>query len=63
MALSPHVPDLAALALLLDIAQAGSLNQAAQRAGVSQQAASARVRSMEAQIGVALLHRTPAAPV
>jgi molybdate transport repressor ModE-like protein len=59
MALSPHVPDLAALALLLDIAQAGSLNRAAQRAGVSQQAASARVRSMEAQTGVTLLHRSP----
>ena len=59
MTLSPHVPDLAGLALLLDIAQAGSLNQAAQRAGVSQQAASQRIRSMEAQTGVALLHRTP----
>jgi molybdate transport repressor ModE-like protein len=59
MELSPHVPDLAGLALLLDIAQVGSLNRAAQRAGVSQQAASERVRSMEAQTGLALLHRTP----
>jgi molybdate transport repressor ModE-like protein len=59
MVLSPHVPDLAALTLLLDVAQAGSLNQAAHRAGISQQAASSRVRSMEAQTGVVLLHRTP----
>jgi molybdate transport repressor ModE-like protein len=59
MALGPHVPGLAGLALLLDIAEAGSLNQAARRAGISQQAASARIRSMEAQTGVALLHRTP----
>lgn len=59
MTLIPHVPDLAGLSLLLDIAQAGSLNQAAQRAGISQQAASERVRSMEAQTGVALVHRTP----
>ncbi len=59
MALSPHVPDLAALELLLDVARTGSLNRAAGRAGVSQQAASARIASMEAQTGVPLVHRTP----
>ena len=59
MALSPHVPDLAALELLLDVAKTGSLNRAAQQAGVSQQAASARIRAIEAQTGVPLVHRTP----
>jgi molybdate transport repressor ModE-like protein len=59
MALSPHVPDLAALEVLLSVARTGSLNSAARQAGVSQQAISARIRAMEAQTGVALVHRTP----
>jgi molybdate transport repressor ModE-like protein len=58
MALSPHVPDLDALELLLEVARTGSLNRAAQQVGVSQQAASARIRSMEAQTGVPLVHRS-----
>jgi hypothetical protein len=33
MALSTHVPDLAALELLLGVAQEGSLNSAARAAG------------------------------
>jgi molybdate transport repressor ModE-like protein len=59
MALSPHVPGLAALEVLLSVARTGSLNSAAREAGVSQQAVSARIRAMEAQTGVALVHRTP----
>jgi molybdate transport repressor ModE-like protein len=59
MALSTHVPDLAALEVLLGVARTGSLNGAARQAGVSQQAVSARIRAMEAQTGVALVHRTP----
>lgn len=59
MALSTHVPDLAALEMLLSVARTGSLNSAARQAGVSQQAVSARIRAMEAQTGVALVHRTP----
>ena len=59
MALSAHVPDLAALELLLGVATAGSLNGAARQAGVSQQAVSARIAAMEAQTGVTLVHRTP----
>src|SRR5215472_5006642 len=59
MALSQHVPDLAALEVLLAVAQTGSLNSAARQAGVSQQAVSARIAAMEAQTGVALVHRTP----
>jgi molybdate transport repressor ModE-like protein len=57
--LSAHVPDLAALGVLLSVAQAGSLNSAARQIGVSQQAVSARIRAMEAQTGVALVRRTP----
>ena len=41
------------------MARTGSLNGAARQAGVSQQAISARIRAMEAQTGVALVHRTP----
>ncbi len=59
MALSTHVPDLAALEVLLGVAAAGSLNGAARQAGVSQQAVSARIAAMEAQTGVTLVHRTP----
>ena len=59
MALSQHVPDLAALEVLLGVARTGSLNSAARQAGVSQQAVSARIAAMEAQTGVALVHRTP----
>jgi molybdate transport repressor ModE-like protein len=59
MELSSHVPDLAALEVLLSVARAGSLNSAARQIGVSQQAVSARIRAMEAQTGVALIRRTP----
>src|ERR1700730_4466070 len=59
MALSPHVPDLAALELLLSVARTGSLNSAARQVGISQQAVSARIRAMEAQTGAVLVHRTP----
>ena len=59
MTLSAHVPDLAALEVLLGVAGTGSLNGAARQAGVSQQAVSARIRAMEAQTGVTLVHRTP----
>src|SRR5260370_35105535 len=59
MGLSTHVPDLGAVEVLLSVARTGSLNSAARQAGVSQQAVSARIRAMEAQTGVALVHRTP----
>jgi molybdate transport repressor ModE-like protein len=59
MGLSAHVPDLAALEVLLGVARTGSLNSAARQIGVSQQAISARIRAMEAQTGVTLVRRTP----
>ena len=53
------MPDLAALALLLAVERTGSIAAAGAEAGVSQQAASARVHATEAQVGVPLLVRTP----
>lgn len=58
MLLSPRVPPIAALEVLLAIARTGSLNLAAQEVGVSQQAVSSRIRSLEAQTGVSLVSRT-----
>ncbi|WP_413095158.1 LysR family transcriptional regulator [Streptomyces nitrosporeus] len=57
--LSHRVPDLGAMVLLLAVARHGSLGRAAREVGVSQPAASSRIRSMERQLGVALLDRSP----
>src|SRR5262249_51631338 len=59
MPLSGHVPDLSAIEVLLAVAHHGSLNAAAAEIGVSQQAVSARIRSIEAQTGVLLVRRGP----
>ena len=59
MPLSEHVPDLAALEMLLAVARTGSLNAASRQLGITQQAVSARVRSAESRAGVALITRTP----
>ncbi len=56
--LSPYVPDLAALQVLSAIDATGSLRAAAASVGVTQQAVSLRVRSIERQVGVPLLVRT-----
>jgi DNA-binding transcriptional LysR family regulator len=45
--------------VLLTVARTGSLNSAAREIGVSQQAVSARIRGIESQTGVILLHRGP----
>lgn len=58
MPLGPRVPELGALELLLAIARTGSVNAAAREVGVTQQAASSRLSSMEAQTGVQLVVRT-----
>ena len=57
--LSPHVPDLDALELLLTIARTGSLGRAAGERGVGQPAVSARVQTMERLVGLPLLERGP----
>lgn len=57
--LSHRVPDLGALQLLLAVARLGSLGRAARELGITQPAASSRVRAMERQLGVALVDRSP----
>lgn len=59
VSLSHRVPDLGALELLLAVARLGSLGRAARARGISQPAASSRIRSMERQLGVALVERSP----
>jgi molybdate transport repressor ModE-like protein len=56
--LGPHVPDLRALELLVVVARTGSLGAAASELGISQQAASSRVRTMEALVGEPLVARS-----
>lgn len=57
MSLSSRVPDLTALDLLLSVARTGSLGRAAGEHGISQQAASSRMRTVERLVGVRLLER------
>ncbi|XVQ08244.1 LysR family transcriptional regulator [Spirillospora sp. CA-255316] len=59
MAVTRRVPDLGALELLLAVVRLGSVGRAAAELGVTQPAASARIRSLERQIGMALLERSP----
>ncbi|MFE0355033.1 LysR family transcriptional regulator [Streptomyces nigra] len=54
-----RVPDLGAMELLLAVARLGSLGGAARELGITQPAASSRIRSMERQLGVALVDRSP----
>ncbi|MFE1238389.1 LysR family transcriptional regulator [Streptomyces tendae] len=58
-ALAHRVPDLGAMELLLAVARLGSLGGAARELGITQPAASSRIRSMERQLGVALVDRSP----
>ena len=59
VSLAHRVPDLGALELLLAVARLGSLGGAAREVGITQPAASSRIRSMERQLGVALVDRSP----
>jgi DNA-binding transcriptional LysR family regulator len=59
MALSPRMPDLAAFEVLLAVAKTGSLGAAGREVGLTQQAVSARMASIEARTGVRLAVRTP----
>ena len=58
MLLSSRMPELASFEVLLAIAKTGSLGAAAREVGLTQQAASARLASMEAQTGVQLAVHT-----
>jgi DNA-binding transcriptional LysR family regulator len=53
------MPDLAALELLLCVAELGSMGRAAAAHGISQPSASSRLHHLEQQVGVALLKRSP----
>ncbi|MEV4873030.1 LysR family transcriptional regulator [Streptomyces syringium] len=57
--LAHRVPDLGALELLIAVARLGSLGRAARELGITQPAASSRVRTMERMLGVALVERSP----
>ncbi|MHB9754853.1 LysR family transcriptional regulator [Streptomyces sp. BYX5S] len=57
--LAHRVPELGALQLLLAVARLGSLGAAARSLGITQPAASSRIRSMERQLGLALVDRSP----
>ena len=59
MALPPRVSDLTGFDLLLTVARLGSLGRAAAEHGMSQPAASARMRHLEGQLGLALIERSP----
>ncbi|MGW1725124.1 LysR family transcriptional regulator [Streptomyces sp. NPDC002306] len=54
-----RVPDLGALELLIAVARLGSLGGAARELGITQPAASSRIRSMERRLGLALVDRSP----
>lgn len=58
MPLSPRMPELASFEAFLAIAETGSLGRAARELGLTQQAISRRLATMEAQIGVTLAVRT-----
>ncbi|KAB2344945.1 LysR family transcriptional regulator [Actinomadura rudentiformis] len=57
--MSHRVPELSALELLLAVVRLGSMGRAADELGITQPAASGRIKSMERQLGVALLERSP----
>ncbi len=57
MPVGPHMPDLDALSLLVEVARGGSIGAAARSQGISQQAASERLQAIERQVGVPLLQR------
>jgi DNA-binding transcriptional LysR family regulator len=52
-----RVPDLAALRLLVGVARHGSIGGTARASSITQQAASERLRAVEAQVGLTLLQR------
>jgi DNA-binding transcriptional LysR family regulator len=59
MALPSRVSDLTGFDLLLSVARLGSLGRAAAEHGISQPAASSRMRLLEGQLGLALIERSP----
>ncbi|MBH1939195.1 LysR family transcriptional regulator [Streptomyces sp. AV19] len=58
MPLSPRVPDLAALDLLLSVIETGSLGRAAEAHGITQPSVSSRIRYLEKLVGFPVLERS-----
>jgi len=56
--LGPNMPELSGLELLVAVGHSGSLSEAGRALGVSQQAVSARMRSLESQVGAELILRS-----
>jgi DNA-binding transcriptional LysR family regulator len=59
MSLPERVSDLVPFDLLLSVARLGSLGLAAAEHGISQPAASTRIRRLERRLGVTMIERTP----
>ena len=59
MSLPSTIPELTSLDLLVSVAETGSLGQAARRHGITQPAASLRIRTLERQLRLILLERGP----
>ncbi len=59
MSLPGRVSDLMPFELLLSVSRSGSLGLAAAEHGISQPAASTRIRRLERQLGVTLIERSP----
>lgn len=57
MPLSPRVPDLDAIDVLLSVERLGSMGAAGREHGLSQQAISARVRTAERRLGIKIFDR------
>ncbi|MCU4185279.1 LysR family transcriptional regulator [Acidiferrimicrobium sp. IK] len=57
MPLAEPIPDLAALDLLVTVGELGSINAAAEAHGITQPAASMRLRALERALGLQLLER------
>lgn len=59
MPLPPTTPALSALDVFVTVIDLGSLSKAAQAHNISQPSVSSRVRSLERQLGIKLLNRSP----
>ncbi|HVW42293.1 MAG TPA: LysR family transcriptional regulator [Amycolatopsis sp.] len=59
MPLPSRVAELSGFELLLSVARLGGIGAAAREHGISQPAASARIRQLEARLGVTLVNRSP----
>ena len=63
MPLSPTTPELSALDLFVSVVNLGSMSKAAEAHHITQPSASTRIRSLERQLGVTLLERSPTGSV